>query len=211
MWTRLAQTPAVSPGEVQPWLSVAALRLFPVVSGSSLTGWLGVCPMGPCVCSARLRHDAQRRDTTAVMTLVADEPVEAEDMASPGGSAAAAVPCSAPRSAGQRGRREPGLGAGDLLIDRCLEPGQRRGRGAAVQHGRGSLPGGLRLPQPGAGARPRRGGTTTWPGYGPAAHEHGVRAVFAFPLQVGCRPARCPGRLPGPAGCLVGVRHCPGR
>lgn len=26
---------------------------------------------------------------------------------------------------------------------------------------------------------------TTWPGYAPAAHEHGVRAVFAFPLQVG--------------------------
>jgi hypothetical protein len=24
-----------------------------------------------------------------------------------------------------------------------------------------------------------------WPGYVPAAHEHGVRAVFAFPLQVG--------------------------
>ena len=27
--------------------------------------------------------------------------------------------------------------------------------------------------------------TTTWPGYGPAAHDHGVRAVFAFPLQIG--------------------------
>ena len=26
---------------------------------------------------------------------------------------------------------------------------------------------------------------TTWPGYAPAAHGHGVRAVFAFPLQVG--------------------------
>jgi GAF domain-containing protein len=25
----------------------------------------------------------------------------------------------------------------------------------------------------------------TWPGYVPAAHTHGVRAVFAFPLQVG--------------------------
>jgi GAF domain/ANTAR domain len=25
----------------------------------------------------------------------------------------------------------------------------------------------------------------TWPGYAPAAHQHGVRAVFAFPLQVG--------------------------
>lgn len=24
-----------------------------------------------------------------------------------------------------------------------------------------------------------------WPGYAPAAHDHGVRAVFAFPLQVG--------------------------
>jgi hypothetical protein len=24
-----------------------------------------------------------------------------------------------------------------------------------------------------------------WPGYGPAAHAQGVRAVFAFPLQVG--------------------------
>ena len=27
--------------------------------------------------------------------------------------------------------------------------------------------------------------TRRWPGYGPAAHEHGIRAVFAFPLQVG--------------------------
>ena len=27
--------------------------------------------------------------------------------------------------------------------------------------------------------------TTTWPGYAPAAHDHGVRAVFAFPLQIG--------------------------
>ena len=27
--------------------------------------------------------------------------------------------------------------------------------------------------------------STTWPGYAPAAHLHGVRAVFAFPLLVG--------------------------
>lgn len=27
--------------------------------------------------------------------------------------------------------------------------------------------------------------TTTWPGYAPAAHAQGVRAVFAFPLQIG--------------------------
>ena len=27
--------------------------------------------------------------------------------------------------------------------------------------------------------------TTSWPGYAPAAYEHGVRAVFAFPLQIG--------------------------
>ncbi|MGZ5399670.1 MAG: GAF and ANTAR domain-containing protein [Nocardioides sp.] len=27
--------------------------------------------------------------------------------------------------------------------------------------------------------------STTWPGYAPAAHRHGVRAVFAFPLLVG--------------------------
>jgi GAF domain/ANTAR domain len=26
---------------------------------------------------------------------------------------------------------------------------------------------------------------TVWPGYGPAAHRHGVRAVFAFPMQIG--------------------------
>lgn len=26
---------------------------------------------------------------------------------------------------------------------------------------------------------------TTWPAYAPAAYQHGVRAVFAFPLQVG--------------------------
>jgi hypothetical protein len=28
-------------------------------------------------------------------------------------------------------------------------------------------------------------GPALWPGYAPAAHDHGVRAVFAFPLQVG--------------------------
>jgi len=33
---------------------------------------------------------------------------------------------------------------------------------------------------------------TTWPGFGPAAHDHGVRAMFAFPLQVG---AACLGAL----------------
>lgn len=27
--------------------------------------------------------------------------------------------------------------------------------------------------------------SATWPGYAPAAHDHGVRAVFAFPLQIG--------------------------
>jgi hypothetical protein len=27
--------------------------------------------------------------------------------------------------------------------------------------------------------------STIWLGYGPAAHDHGLRAVFAFPLQVG--------------------------
>lgn len=29
------------------------------------------------------------------------------------------------------------------------------------------------------------GGMTRWPGYAPAAHDQGVRAVFAFPLQIG--------------------------
>lgn len=28
-------------------------------------------------------------------------------------------------------------------------------------------------------------GATAWPAYAPAAHEHGVRSVFAFPLQLG--------------------------
>lgn len=32
-------------------------------------------------------------------------------------------------------------------------------------------------------------GAARWPGYAPAAHEHGVRAVFAFPLQVGAARA----------------------
>ncbi|WP_353952020.1 GAF and ANTAR domain-containing protein [Knoellia sp. S7-12] len=32
-------------------------------------------------------------------------------------------------------------------------------------------------------------GLPRWPGYAPAAHEHGVRAVFAFPLQVGAARA----------------------
>jgi len=32
-------------------------------------------------------------------------------------------------------------------------------------------------------------GTRRWPGYAPAAREHGVRAVFAFPLQVGAARA----------------------
>jgi hypothetical protein len=32
-------------------------------------------------------------------------------------------------------------------------------------------------------------GTGRWPGYGPAAQDHGVEAVFAFPLQVGAARA----------------------
>ena len=32
-------------------------------------------------------------------------------------------------------------------------------------------------------------GSRRWPGYAPAAHEHGIRAVFAFPLQVGAARA----------------------
>jgi len=32
-------------------------------------------------------------------------------------------------------------------------------------------------------------GTRRWPGYAPAAQEHGVHAVFAFPLQVGAARA----------------------
>ncbi|KGN32953.1 transcription antitermination regulator [Knoellia sinensis KCTC 19936] len=32
-------------------------------------------------------------------------------------------------------------------------------------------------------------GSARWPGYAPAAHDHGVRAVFAFPLQVGAARA----------------------
>jgi hypothetical protein len=32
-------------------------------------------------------------------------------------------------------------------------------------------------------------GMRRWPGYAPAAHEHGVEAVFAFPLQVGAARA----------------------
>lgn len=32
-------------------------------------------------------------------------------------------------------------------------------------------------------------GMSRWPGYAPAAHEQGVRAVFAFPLQIGAARA----------------------
>jgi hypothetical protein len=32
-------------------------------------------------------------------------------------------------------------------------------------------------------------GTRRWPGYAPAAQEHGIRAVFAFPVQVGAARA----------------------
>jgi GAF domain-containing protein len=47
---------------------------------------------------------------------------------------------------------------------------------------------------------------TRWPGYAPAALQHGVRAVFAIPLQVGASRLGAldvyrdtPGPLPGPA------------
>ena len=33
------------------------------------------------------------------------------------------------------------------------------------------------------------GGSRRWPGYAPAAQQHGIRAVFAFPLQVGAARA----------------------
>jgi hypothetical protein len=35
-------------------------------------------------------------------------------------------------------------------------------------------------------------GVRRWPGYGPAAQDHGVEAVFAFPLQVGAARAGAP-------------------
>jgi hypothetical protein len=35
----------------------------------------------------------------------------------------------------------------------------------------------------------RERGSRRWPGYAPAAQQHGVRAVFAFPLQVGAARA----------------------
>ena len=41
--------------------------------------------------------------------------------------------------------------------------------------------------------------TTMWPEYAPAAHGQGLRAVFAFPLQVGDGMARRPGRVSGRA------------
>jgi hypothetical protein len=130
--------------------------------------------------------------TSAVLTLVAIELTEAGD--APGMVGGLQRLCRAAR----RDLPASGVGVGVLS-----ESGELMT--AAVSSKTSALVGEVQLTMgegPGLAAvsfrRPvlvpdlSQASSTTWPGYGPAAHDHGVRAVFAFPLQVG---AACLGAL----------------
>lgn len=123
--------------------------------------------------------------TEEVLTLVADEPAEDDDMAALMGRLQRL--CRAAR----RDLAASGVGvsiiseAGGLLTAAASSPDSAQveelqftmGEGPCLAAFASRRP--LLIPNLGEAA------TTTWPGYGPAAHNHGVRAVFAFPLQIG--------------------------
>ncbi len=123
--------------------------------------------------------------TDEVLTLVADEPVEADDMPALMGRLQRL--CRAAR----RDLAAIGVGvsmvseAGGLLTAAASSPDSARVEELQFTMGEGPCLAAFASRRPVLVANLSEAATTTWPGYGPAAHDHGVRAVFAFPLQVG--------------------------
>ena len=123
--------------------------------------------------------------TTTVLTLVADEPPEADDMPDLVGRLQRL--CRAAR----RDLPASGVGvsvvsdAGGLVTAAASSRDSARVEELQFTMGEGPCLAAFASRSPVLVPNLSEAATTTWPGYGPAAHDHGVRAVFAFPLQVG--------------------------
>ncbi len=124
-------------------------------------------------------------NTKEVLRLVADEPVEAGDMPALVGRLQRL--CRAAR----RDLPASGVGvsmvseAGGLLTAAASSPDSARVEELQFTMGEGPCLAAYASRRPVLIPDLSEAATTAWPGYGPAAHDHGVRAVFAFPLQIG--------------------------
>jgi ANTAR domain/GAF domain len=123
--------------------------------------------------------------TTAVLTLVADEPAEADDMPAPVGRLQRLC------RAAERDLPASGVGvsmvseSGVLLTAAASSKASARLEELQFTMGEGPCLAAFASRSPVLVPNLAEAATMTWLGYGPAAHDHGVRAVFAFPLQVG--------------------------
>jgi len=123
--------------------------------------------------------------TDEVLTLVADEPAEVDDMPALVGRLQRLC------RAAQRDLPASGVGvsmvseAGGLLTAAASSPDSARVEELQFTMGEGPCLSAFASRRPVLVPDLSQAATTTWPGYGPAAHDHGVRAVFAFPLQIG--------------------------
>ena len=126
--------------------------------------------------------------TNEVLTLVADEPAKDDDMPALMGRLQRL--CRAAR----RDLAASGVGvsivseAGGLLTAAASSPDSARVEELQFTMGEGPCLAAFASRRPLLVPNLSEAATTTWPGYGPAAHNHGVRAVFAFPLQIGAAP-----------------------
>jgi hypothetical protein len=123
--------------------------------------------------------------TGAVLALVAEEPAEPDDMPAPMGRLQRLCRVA------KRDLPASGVGvsmvseSGDLITAAASSRASVRLEELQFAAGEGpclaafASRGPVLVPDLGKAA------TGIWLGYGPAAHDHGVRAVFAFPLQVG--------------------------
>jgi GAF domain/ANTAR domain len=128
----------------------------------------------------------------AVLTLVANEPSVAED--APGAIGGLQRLCRAAR----RDLEASGVGvgvqseSGELMTAAASSTTTALVEELQFTMGEGPCLAAVSMRRPVLVPDLNQAAATTWPGYGPAAHDHGVRAVFAFPLQVG---AACLGAL----------------
>jgi hypothetical protein len=131
-------------------------------------------------------------DASAVRALVADEPTEADD--APGVVGGLQRLCRA----AQRDLPASGVGVGVLSKSGELMNAAASSTACALVEelqstmGEGPCLAAASFRRPVLVPDLSKAAATTWLGYGPAAHDHGVRAVFAFPLQIG---AACLGAI----------------
>lgn len=123
--------------------------------------------------------------TSAVLSLVADEPVEPGDMPAVMGRLQRLC------RAAERDLPASGVGvsmvseSGDLITAAASSEASARLEELQFTMGEGPCLTAFASRGPVLVQNLGEAATSTWLGYGPAAHDHGVRAVFAFPLQVG--------------------------